>query len=92
MTCPPSGHESHTSAGIELLLGLTAHNLDQQGRLSIYVTHDAILAVLVAWLYRAPIEEITWPDYLDGLLLWRSGERLNLSWPGLPQASHPIGG
>ena len=81
-----------TSAGIELLLGLTAHNLDQQGRLSIYVTHDAILAVLVAWLYRAPIEEITWPDYLDGLLLWRSGERLNLSWRGLPQASHPIGG
>ena len=81
-----------TTEGIELLLGLTAHNLDQQGRLSIYVTHDAILAVLAAWLYRAPIEEITWPDYLDGLLLWRSGERLNFSWPGLPQATHPIGG
>ena len=88
---PPPGMRP-TSAGIELLLGLTAHNLDQQGRLSIYVTHDAILAVLAAWLYRAPIEEITWPDYLDGLLLWRSGERLNFSWPGLPQATHPIGG
>ena len=81
-----------TTEGIELLLGLTAHNLDQQGRLSIYVTHDSILAVLAAWLYRAPIEEITWPDYLDGLLLWRSGERLNFSWRGLPQATHPIGG
>ena len=81
-----------TTEGIELLLGLTAHNLDQQGRLSIYVTHDAILAVLAAWLYLAPIEEITWPDYLDGLLLWRSGERLNFSWRGLPQATYPIGG
>ena len=81
-----------TTEGIELLLGLTAHNLDQQGRLSIYVTHDAILAVLAAWLYRAPIEAMIWPDYLDGLFLWRSGERLNFSWRGLPQATHPIGG
>ena len=88
---PPPGMRP-TSAGIELLLGLTAHSLEQQGRLNIYVTHDAILAVLAAWLYRAPIEEIIWPGYLDGLLLWQSGERLNFSWRGLPQASRPTGG
>ena len=81
-----------TKEGIDLLLGLTTHDLDQQGRLSVYVTHDSILAVLVAWLYRAHIEAIVWPDYLDGLLLWQSEARLNLSWRGLPQATHPIGG
>ena len=81
-----------TTEGIELLLELIDQDQDQQGRLSIYVTHDSILALLVAWLHRAPIEAIVWPDYLDGLLLWRLEERLNLSWRGLPQASHPIGG
>ena len=55
------------------------------------MTHDAILAVLVAYLYRLRIDEINWPGYLDGLLLWRSGDRVNFIWRGLEQGSHPLG-
>ena len=81
-----------TAEGIDLLLGLTVTDLRSCGRLNIYVTHDAILAVLVAHLYRLPVDEIGWPDYLDGLLLWRCGERLHFIWKGLEQRSHPLGG
>ena len=88
---PPAGMRP-TSEGIDLLLGLTANDLRFSGRLDIYVTHDAILAVLVAYLYRMSVEEVGWPDYLDGLLLWQRGERLHFIWRGLEQGSHPVSG
>ena len=81
-----------TSEGVGLLLGLTASNLRCGGGLDVYVAHDGILAVLVAYLYRMSVDEIIWPDYLDGLLLWRSAERLLFIRRGLEQGSHPIGG
>ena len=88
---PPAGMRP-TFEGINLLLELTTSNLRSRGRLNIYVTHDAILAVVVASLYRLLVDEIGWPDYLDGLLLWRSGDRVNFIWRGLEQGSHPLGG
>ena len=88
---PPTGMRA-TSEGVDLLLGLTATDLRSCGRLSIYVTHDAILAALVAHLYRLPVDDIGWPGYLDGLLLWRCRDRLHFIWRGLEQSSHPLGG
>ena len=88
---PPAGMRA-TSEGVHLLLGLTATDLRSRGRLNIYVTHDSILAVLVAYLYRLPVDEISWPGYLDGLLLWRCGERLHFIWRVLEQSSYPLGG
>ena len=83
-TTPPAGMRA-TSEGVDLLLGLAADGLGSGGRLDIYVTHDAILAVLVAHLYRLPVDDISWPGYLDGLLLWRHRDRLNFTWRGLEQ-------
>ncbi len=88
---PPAGMRQ-TTQGVDLLLGLTTNDLCSRGRLNAYVTHDSILAVLVAYLYRIRIDEINWPGYLDGLLLWRSGDRINFIWKGLEQGSHPLGG
>ena len=88
---PPTGMRA-TSEGVDLLIGLTATDLRSCGRLSIYVTHDAILAALVAHLYRLPVDDIGWPGYLDGLLLWRCRDRLHFIWRGLEQSSHPLGG
>ena len=87
---PPAGMRQ-TGQGVDLLLGLTASNLGSRGRLNVYLTHDSILAVLVAYLYRLPVDEINWPGYLNGLLLWRSGDRVNFIWRGLEQGSHPLG-
>ncbi len=87
---PPPGMRG-TSEGVGLLLDLTAKELGNSGRLNVYVTHDAILAVLVAHLYRLSVDDIGWPEYLDGLLLWRSTGRLNFAWRGLQQAPYPLG-
>ncbi len=86
---PPDGMRA-TAEGVSALLELAAGDLGRNARLSFYVTHDSILAVLVAWLYELPICEIGWPNYLDGLLLWRASGRLQFAWKGLDQASHPI--
>ena len=88
---PPVGMRA-TSEGVDILLELAANDLRSGGRLNIYVTHDAILAVLVAHLYRLPVDDISWPGYLDGLLLWRCRDRLYFIWRGLEQSSHPLGG
>ena len=88
---PPAGMRA-TAEGVELLLGLAASDLGRRGHLNIYVTHDAILAVLVAYLYRLTVDEVGWPGYLDGLLLWRCGERLRFNWRGLAQGCRPLGG
>ena len=87
---PPPGMRA-TSEGVDLLFGLTASDLRFGNRLNLYVTHDGILAVLVAYLYRLPVDEIIWPGYLDGLLMWRRRERLHFIWRGLEQGSHPFG-
>ena len=88
---PPAGMRA-TAEGIELLLGLAASDLGRRRHLNIYVTHDAILAVLVAYLYGLTVDEVGWPGYLDGLLLWRCGQRLRFSWRGLEQGTRPLGG
>ena len=88
---PPAGMRA-TAEGIDLLLGLAASDLGRRGHLNIYVTHDAILAVLVAYLYRLSIDEVGWPGYLDGLLLWRCGERLHFNWRGLEPGSQSLCG
>jgi broad specificity phosphatase PhoE len=78
--------------GAELLLELTTAKLRETNQLNIYVTHDAILAVIVGCLYRLNIDEFVWPDFLDGLILWVVDDILHFSWRGLEQASHPVGG
>ena len=87
---PPPGMRT-TTEGIGLLLALTSNDLGWRGRLNVYVTHDSILAVLAAHLFRLTVDAIGWPDYLDGLLMWRSNERLHFTWRGLEQCSQPVG-
>ena len=86
---PPAGMRT-TEEGVDLLLGLAAKELGNRGYLNVYVTHDAILAVLVAYLYGLSVDEICWPGYLDGLIMWRSPDWLHIAWRGLEQASIPF--
>ena len=75
-----------TAGGVKVLLGLIAGSLTEKSLLHVYVTHDIVLAVLVARIFRLPLEEIGWPGYLEGLLLWRSVSGVSASWRGLQQA------
>ena len=88
---PPPGMR-RTAGGVRLLLDLMCGSLGNGGRVNIYVTHDAIVAALVGWLFRLPVYEEGWPDFLDGMLLWRHGRQIHLAWRGLRQIAHPSGG
>ena len=59
-----------TSEGVALLLDAATSAMRAGAGLNLLVTHDAILVVLVAHLYGVQVDEIIWPDYLDGLVLW----------------------
>ena len=88
---PPVGMRE-TSEGVELLLDAATGAIQSGLRLNVLVTHDAILAVLVAHLYGVQIDEIIWPGYLDGLVLWQDADVHRFSWRGLELGSNPIRG
>ena len=75
-----------------MLLDMAAGDLGRNGLLNIHVTHDAILAVLVGRLFELGVDDFAWPDYLDGLLLWKQDGLLGFSWPGLDEGSNPVSG
>ena len=88
---PPPGMRP-TAEGINLLLRLTASELGHDGCMRVFVTHDAILAVFMARLFGLRHDEVPWPQYLDGLILWRSDGGLKCSWRGLEETTYPFGG
>ena len=88
---PPIGMRS-TADGVRMLLELIADGLGGKGRVHVFVTHDSILAVLAASVLGKSIDQVGWPDYLDGLLVWRSCDGLNAAWRGVRKLSHPLGG
>ena len=87
---PPPGMRG-TAEGVQLLLDFISDGFGNGGRVNLYVTHDAILAALVGWLFRLPVYKEGWPDFLDGMLLWRDAGRLHSVWRGLHQTMHPPG-
>ena len=71
-----------TPEGVEILQELATNPLGDNGRLHVFVTHDIILSVFVASIIDSSLEETGWPDFLEGLLLWRHSGRLQFSWKG----------
>ena len=88
---PPDGMRS-TSEGVRLVLSSVADALCARCGTSVFVTHDAVLAVLVGTLYGRPVDGFRWPDYLDALVLWADSNRMQFLWHGLDEGSYPIGG
>ena len=74
----PAGMRSAAEGG-RILLDYVGDELaieGGQGRLNIHVTHDAILAAFMGWLFDMPAyEREHWPNFLDGVLLWRNGSQ-----------------
>ena len=88
---PPRGMRS-TSSGVNLLLQELAATPNGPANASVFVTHDAVLAVLAGHLYALPVDGFHWPGYLDALVMWPDSDRLRFLWRGLGEGSHPIGG
>lgn len=88
---PSSGMRS-TSSGVDLVLQELTAALSRPDSISVFVTHDAVLAVLVGYLYGLPVESFCWPGYLDALVAWPDSDLRRFRWRGLDEGSYPISG
>ena len=75
---PPAGMCSAAKGGRILLEYIDSELATKaKGRLNIHVTHDSILAAFMGWLFTIPAHESAhWPNFLDGIVLWRSEDQL----------------
>ena len=80
-----------TEQGVELLLHLVRPHLADRGLVSLFITHDLVLAVLVGHLYGLNVGEFDWPDYLDALIIGKKSGELRFRWRGLREGSRPVG-
>ncbi|EKF72777.1 phosphoglycerate mutase [Alcanivorax hongdengensis A-11-3] len=72
------------------LVGYLSDRQPQAGHLAVHVTHDTILAILVAELHgHTRISEEDWPWMMEGLWLWFSDQHLHWIWRG-EQGERPL--
>lgn len=67
---------------VRLTLDLLLDNAEAPPGLDVAVTHDTIVIAVVGALLKAPFMEEFWPDYLEGVFLWRDGDQVQLLWRG----------
>lgn len=53
-----------------------------QSMLEVMVTHDTVVGAVVGCLLHAPVHGEHWPEFLEGVFLWREGEQLAALWRG----------
>jgi len=63
--------------GCGLLLQSLLGRPPQAGRFDVHVTHDLIIALLVAHLLGDSDPTAHWPDFLEGVVLWQEGPQLH---------------
>lgn len=64
------------------LLSLVTAGEQQPGVIDLYVTHDTIVGTLAGYPMGIEFDSSNWPNYLEGVLLWRDGTRLFAHWRG----------
>lgn len=66
---------------VAALLDLVLEGEDKPGVLDIFTTHDTIVAVLACYFTGKQFHYPGyWPDFLEGVLIWRDGNTLHLQW------------
>lgn len=51
-------------------------------RLDMMATHDTIVAAVAGSLLHAPVLGPDWPNFLEGIFVWREGEHVRARWRG----------
>ena len=70
----------HPAEGARLLREHALSSLTPAAGLHLFVTHDAMIAALVARSWREPLDGGGWPAFLEGAALWREGAAVMLSY------------
>lgn len=64
------------------VLDLAISDEHEPGVIDIFVTHDTIVGAVVGYLMGKKFNSTNWPDFLEGVLLWRDGSKLYAHWRG----------
>jgi phosphohistidine phosphatase SixA len=59
---------------------LTNHN--EGNRLDVFITHDTILNSMVSMFLGQVVHKHDWPEFLEGMALWREEQSVQLAWRG----------
>lgn len=62
--------------GCDLLIQSLLSRPPHPGRINVSVTHDLVIALLVAHLLAEDDPALHWPEFLEGVWLWREGPQL----------------
>lgn len=65
----PPGFCRSTNAAVEQLLHFLINNSAEAG-ITLFVTHDSILSVVLGSLFQEKTIESIWPDFLESLFIW----------------------
>lgn len=52
----------------------------RKNTLNIFVTHDSVLGVLAGYLFKDFVDGDSWPDFLEGLAVWRENGNKFAAW------------
>ena len=64
---------------VDLLDYLTQYPA-KKNSLNIFVTHDSVLGVLAGYLFHDFVDGDTWPNFLEGMALWRKNGDVFAAW------------
>lgn len=77
---PPPGMRS-TREGVNEVLQTVFSQEIKSGEFNIIVTHDAVTAVVLGYLFDCTFDEgKNWPGYLDGAFFYREGNSYKVAW------------
>lgn len=79
---PMNWPDHEPPAQLTALLNLVTAGEQQPGVIDLYITHDTIVGALAGYLMGEKITSETWPNYLEGMLIWRDGNKLYARWRG----------
>lgn len=66
---------------VRAVLDLVLNGQNEAGVLDVFVTHDTIVAALAGFFLGHVFQYPDyWPDYLEGVLIWRYNSEIHLRW------------
>jgi hypothetical protein len=63
-------------------LNMLLEDTNIPGGVNIYITHDCNVAYLARCLLGDLVTEANWPDFLEGLVVWREDDLVRIVWRG----------
>jgi len=61
-------------------LNMLLEDTNMPGGVNIYITHDCNVAYLAKTLVGDLVNEANWPNFLEGLVIWRANNQVRIIW------------